>query len=120
MNIGTLEEHAALVRSMIAALDAPGGYGPEALAAVHHQTELLANRLLAAGEGTPALKKEIISWTVRFRSEQATTSPPPATREVRSLRAGGPAPRAGESKANPERHTVAFGHDTTGPRTRTA
>ncbi|MCG2624900.1 hypothetical protein LVY72_23705 [Arthrobacter sp. I2-34] len=71
MDIGTLEEHAASVGSMIADLDAPGGYGRDALEAVHHQTELLAKRLLAAGEGTPALKKEIFGWVLRLRNERA-------------------------------------------------
>jgi hypothetical protein len=106
MNIGTLEEHAASVRSMIAALDARGGYCREAFVAVHHQAELLASRLLAAGEGTPALKKEIIGWIRRFRSEQARTSPPPVVRDVRILRAGGPVPRAGESTAEAQAELV--------------
>jgi hypothetical protein len=78
MDIGTLEEQAASVRSVIAALDRPGGYSRDALAAAHHQAELLARRLVAAGEGTPALKKEIIGWVLRFRSERARTGPAPS------------------------------------------
>jgi len=101
MDIRTVEEHAASVRSMIAALDAPGGYGREALVAVHHQVELLARRLLAAGEGTPALKKEIFGWIHRFRNAQARTSPP-AAGDVRVLRANGPASGAGTSTATPK------------------
>ena len=96
--------------------------GGDAETVSEEQTEQLAQRLLATGEGTPALKKEILGWIARFRNEQARTSPPPATRNVRRDRMGGPESRAAEPKVKvqpkAEPYKVAFGYGTNGSRTK--